>query len=829
MYRKEIIFLFLFAVVLSLFGTVLHLTGKTFLPVDQIYCRGYYPWSSLNPPVNCSQERDGDYIFESNFIAGEIDYLAKNSYQNSYTERVMNGYPITAGYTGNAHTLTRLFNKFLPTTSSANFSALAYLFISFTLGYLIARSLKFEIFYSVIFGFLSITCSYFFLGDAYNMSLIGYEMATLGMVQFYFYFRKRLFIFLATAGFFCILLSAFFQLYLYAGLCFVLLGVGYFFAAEKKRYLVMLIVTGILFGATALVLNFSLERHLSFLSVSNKLNIDLSLSELLKHKDYALDPLGWIGYEPIKFHRKLTSVLFGNSQFYGLYGSNTAGVFSPGPVFLILFFIGIYVFWRRYRGYTTMVLFWLLYFTGITQFILSVIIGSPFREETSIRASGLFFLLGSFATVYALRSLIRGEFQLSKRAQWIIGVALLYMVVFIPVFAVFRYLRHRQILIEAIYISASSAIFLLGMFILSRKNPEANQGLVKSIATFLIVLSLIIPSFARLFLRAAPVAFAINSSKLFYPETEFGSLVKKYPEIDRVALIQTPKGARVHQNSPLQLGLSTITGYRNPMYSSYADLFNYHRFIFEKNLDPSVKFDEFKKSVAYLNNDLGTLRMSEPSIKFSEATNRYFVLNGVNTVIGSEDLIIRNPEWEKLFTADRLSLWQRKTNYPEYTFVRKEKLITERNEALSYFFSSNWNPNEFAIVTEPVLKNQETISKHFPQLKILKKDDGYRLIEIKNNDLPGILILPVTYDKYWKAFWGDGNVPPSQPLKTFLGNVTYLGVLIPEGSGIVEIKYQDQPGAINLMFGIIGIIIFGTLLFLFLKNNTIVSVSASEK
>lgn len=709
--------------ILVAIGLVLQLTGKTVLTVDQLACRNYYPWKAIAPPLDCSKERDGDYIFESHFIASELDYLSSNPYQHTYSERIMNGYPIAAAYTGNPYTLTRLFNKFFSPPSSANYVAIIYIFVGFTLGYLLARALNFDYRMSLVFGFFCITSSYVLLNEAYNMALVGFEMMALGLLMAYLYSRRYAAVALMFVGAMCIMLSAFFQLYLYAAVSMGVLALLVFWVREKRKYLIALVIAGICLAAAALVLHTFLEQHLSFLEVSQKTKSQLSLTEFLKHKDYAMDPIGWIGYEPPKMHHKIVALLFGDKVGYGWYGGLSIGSFSPGPVFLILFFLGAFALWKTHRAYVLFSIFWLLYFAGYMQLLLSALPG-PFRIETSVRASNLFFLSASFAVVYALRE----RKTLEGRTKWVAVAVCTYLVIALPVFAVFRNLNHGQVMVESLAIALSALLFMVWIW-----KPK--------LRAFLVV-ALIFPSFARFFLGATPDTITLNDQALYYPRTEFGDAVTRHPEISRVALIETPGGNRTHTNGPVMLGLGTITGYRNPMYEAYVDLYWKHKLAFEGSTDPNREADELKTSVDYLNNGLPALKAPSSSITLQDFTLKYFELTRTNGIIGSEDLSITNPDWERVVLADGLSLWRYNKRFPEFSF------------------------------------------DGIGTLSLISKTDGYRLLQI---DTPsgGNLLLPVTYDKHWLAMMDKKR------LEIFASHGPFLGVIVPPGKGTLEIRYRD--------------------------------------
>ena len=101
------------------------------------------------------------------------------------------------------------------------------------------------------------------------------------------------------------------------------------------------------------------------------------------------------------------------------------------------------------------------------------------------------------------------------------------------------------------------------------------------------------------------------------------------------------------------------------------------------------------------------------------------------------------------------------------------------------------------------------------KITLVKKTDGYRLLNAETIGSPSILTLPVTFDKHWVATWHGTS--SSFILKTFLSNSAFLGILIPEGSGTIEVLYDDKPKIINHMLSGLGIFIL-LLVFLYFKK-----------
>src|SRR3989338_977851 len=127
-FKHPVPLFFFIGMLFVLFGLVLHVTGFTVLPVDQLYCRNLLPWSSLDFTRNCSVYRSGDDILENDVSAREINYLLQNPYQNTYSERIMNGVPVRDAYASTPYAPYKLLTRILPNPTAANVVGLFYLF-----------------------------------------------------------------------------------------------------------------------------------------------------------------------------------------------------------------------------------------------------------------------------------------------------------------------------------------------------------------------------------------------------------------------------------------------------------------------------------------------------------------------------------------------------------------------------------------------------------------------------------------------------------------------------------------------------------------------------
>src|SRR3989338_11265442 len=146
----------------------------------------------------------------------------------------MNGYPIRDAYSANTLTFFHFFSQFLPTTSSIIFSSLLLLFIGFTLGYAIARSLSFDYRYSIVAGLLSLTPAYVSLFESWNLALVAYGLLFLGLIRFYRYEERRLFVLFSFVGASLVILSSIYQFYMYAIITAAFLVLAYFTAETPK-------------------------------------------------------------------------------------------------------------------------------------------------------------------------------------------------------------------------------------------------------------------------------------------------------------------------------------------------------------------------------------------------------------------------------------------------------------------------------------------------------------------------------------------------------------------------------------------------------------------
>jgi len=248
------------------------------------------------------------------------------------------------------------------------------------------------------------------------------------------------------------------------------------------------------------------------------------------------------------------------------------------------------------------------------------------------------------------------------------------------------------------------------------------------------VIALFLPMFSRLFLGAPPATFSIYQSKMYFPPTTFISEIREHTDITRVALVKTPDGGTMHPNGPVRLGLPTVTGYRNPNFKEYFDLYNYHRLLLEKDSAEITKsFDDFRKTTNYLKNSLTAWSLPDSEWELSDATKRYFRLHQINAVIGSDDLIINDPDWEKVVDVNGLALWKDKIAPSPFLFATEIIVIPDSLYRLQYMLSdANWNMDSQAVVAEGVGVKYNSDSGPPSNLQLLESVDGYRLIDAKN-------------------------------------------------------------------------------------------------
>ena len=804
--KKILVGFFVFFAFLTLVGTVMHFTGYTFQVVDQIYCRGYLPWNSSENQRRC-QYRSGDDLEENDFIARELRYLADNSVQQTYSERLASGYPIGNSYAATNYTLLGALGRFMPPWSAANFSALILLFISFTVGFAIARTLNFSNLYSFLFGTLSITLPYVALFDAWNMALIGFGLSALGILQFYKNNRKYLFILLTAAGAFLIIASSIYQLYLYATLAILLIWLFYRNAEDKKKFVVMWVSVVFIFFSIALIMNLFLENHLEFLNTSSKVGTELPFSEILKRKTFSLDPLGWVSSEVVSAHKKVAQIFFGEDNL-GTYRSVTFGPLNPGPAFLILLLVGLIRLYKQYKGYVIFILFWLFYMMGPLQLLLGFVVGEPFRSETSIRASYLFFLFGTFAVIWTIRSIAENKILISKGIKVAVNITAGYIFLISSLFIIVNIVQN-QLTLEPIYALISSALFIIGF------NKLTEQ--YRSIAVVLIFISVILPNMGRIFLYSTPAVLAVNRQELYFPDTRFENLIRENRDIAKVALVSAPGEKNMPPNGPVRLDLSSVTAYRNPPLKSFFELYNYHRFIFENGTEnPTSLFNQFQKSSTFLSNTLNVLKAPQKEIVLDEKTIKYFRLNRVNAVISSENLVIGNSDWKLVGKEDGLTLWKWNINPPEYFFADQIVPIPDKNKRLDFVFSNQWNIEKQVIVEENLALKPYT-GKQSAKIELIDKKDGYRLFNI-STPAAGILTLPINFDRHFTALWKEKS-GLTRNLDTLRTNHTFLGIIVPEGRGSLEIIYSDKPRKYNKILEATGLILLLGLIALFMTKD----------
>ncbi len=804
-----------FFLILVGFGTLLHFMGYTFQAVDQIYCRNLLPWSTMHSVTSCEHQRSGDDLFESDFIVNELKYLRDNPYQQTYSERIMNGYPIADAYTANQYSLVVFLTKFISSVSSVNFSALAILFLSFLVAYRIAELLKISALGSVLFGVLSIPLAYVASAETWNCALLSYGFFILGLLELYQLNRKVLGPFLIMTGSFLLLLSSAYQIILYALINFILLGLFYFEVSDRKKFLFCWGSLIAIFVGTVCVLNFFLSNHYAFLNTSNKVFHQVNFSEILTSKNFVLDPIGFLGAEIGTFHRRIIAFIFGEHV-----ASLMVGLSSPGPIFLVFLGIGSGLLYKKNKIFFVILLFWFLYTVGILEYFLSLTVGNPFRDETSIRSGNLFFLFSVWPAVYAFTLFLNQAKRPNQCIMRLIIIAVSYVIFITSITIAYVFIKSDTWYVESSFILLSCILFFLGLLLERMSTIKCPTILIR----ILFISSFLLPIVARLFLGVFPGTLTIEPQALYYPPTAFQNILEKNNHLKRTLLIVTPGEAQlftgdgkpvVHANLPMLLGLRGVTGYRNPLLKDYMELSEYHRLTFENTgsgLSAQEQMKGFKKSVAYLSNNILPLQASRNKINLSHATKNYFLLHGIDSIIGSHDLEIIDSDWVMIGRENDLSFWKDTKKPPEFIFSRSVKYIKGRMEQLNYMFDGElWHPEKEIIVGDSYLASVTPTQNDMPEVKVIQQRDGYRLIRYKKNNAPGILTLPVTYGTRWVA----KDPMNHKLLKTFKVNYTFLGVLIPKGSGEIELIYNDQASKFHHMISLLGIGIF-LLVFLLL-------------
>lgn len=727
-YQKILGIILVCIVIIISIGALMHHFEFTFQAVDQIYCRGYLPWAAEMPKsLDCSQYRSGDDIFENDFIVGEMRRLASNPYQQVYSERIMNGYPIAYAYSASKISLFYWLTAWLPSWSAINVSALVTLVAGFFLGYGIARTLNFSNSRALIAGVLAIPLPLVALFESWNWSLLGYELAVFGILQMYCRNRPWIFASSVILGAWLIFSTSIYQLIMYAGMCLGIMGLFYFDVKDRRQFLKTWLWSGVIFVLVALALHESLLGHYQFLQESNKVGNDIPLVDLISSKNLGADPLGWIGDEPVKAHRKLVSWIFGENIGYGWYAGFANGSYSPGPAAVLLAILGFWKMRKKWRALVFLVLFWVLYRAGAIQLLLSIVIGDPFKSETSIRAPLLVFLFMVPAVLVALDYVQDSVRRAGKFARILVPALLSYLIVLPVTLYLYRRLTYGHVFLESLFIAVTALTLLVAWYCLRGSGEQR-----KKVGMAFIVCALLLPTVTRLFLGIPPRTLSLQSSVYYFPETAFIREIKQHPEIQRVALVQTPGNLRIHPNTPVWMGLSTIHGYRNPMYRHYNEVFTFYRFIFEEVPNPEAALESYRISLAFTTNDLPVWQAPRPTMSLPTRVKEFFAMAQVNTIIGSHDLVVDDAEWRNVASGDGLSLWIRNYPQPEWRFADANANMT-----------------------------------------MIEKHDGYRKIKIVATS-GGILTLPVTYDKHWVATLNG------EPLTTFVSEGAFLGIAIPE-------------------------------------------------
>lgn len=770
-------------------GIAIVKSGYTVQVVDQIYCRGLLPWASDPPAGLRCQYRSGDDLFEHDAIATELRYLSNNPYQQTYTERIMNGYPVGDAYAATRYTATFFLMRYfgLSAPDAATLAAFRILFASIVIGFAISRHFGFSRPLSVLFAILSAAPAYAAISETWNMALIGFGLVILGALR---YIKRSDIIgsfVLQFFGFSVIVLSSVYQFYLYAAISLVFLLAGVCGSLRGRRLYLFLGGLALAGFAALLVFHRELFDHLSFLSLSNKAKNLVRPDAYFAKKGLAMDPLGWFGADLVVFHRILLA-RFVSPNIFSFLQPIQAGVYSPGPVYIFFTLIGLADIWRRAKAYTGFLLFWFLYFAGPLQLLLSYTVGGPFLSETSVRASYLVFLFGTYAAIHGFIAYQVRRGRLSRAFRYVATVGFLYLAAVALIMSA-KGAAGADIIREPMAVFASIALFIAGARLV-RQNPKDPLWMVRA-GQIVLGATLVLPALGRLFLGANPAVFSLRPSSWYFPGTPFVEQAQK-SDAGRVLLLSSAGMAdALHPGFPNRLGFASVNGYRNPLVKSYLELFVYERLRLQKNPDVPGAFRAFRESAQYLDNAaIRAIALSTTTTEFDEHDDAFFDMLGVQSIIATDGVSLPKGSWERLAAGEGLALWRRRATPPKYLFVTSTVAVADSVERLRVLLDEG---------TPQTLRARAVVAEELPSLvssptaattiALVREADGYREFVIRSGG--GLLTIPATYSPRWGATLSRKG-GERDALKTVEANGAFLGVIVPPGSvGMLVLRYAD--------------------------------------
>jgi len=213
---------------------------------------------------------------------------------------------------------------------------------------------------------------------------------------------------------------------------------------------------------------------------------------------------------------------------------------------------------------------------------------------------------------------------------------------------------------------------------------------------------------------------------------------------------------------------------------------------------------KFMKNLGDVDDSLGRI---EPSLSsLNESFNLLNLLN-VKYLIASEE--IKDSRVELAYSDEKVKVYRNSELLPRASFVSDYKVISDRQEALDFLTSNDFNPEDIVVLNEePVSFEKIPGSKPSNAAVEIKDYSSNKVILNINTPASGILVLSDTFYPGWKAFidWEEVEIMKA--------NTVMRAVVIPKGKHLVKFVYDPIPFNSGLRLGLCTLISIPIMIFM---------------
>lgn len=774
-----------------LYSVIITVLGYTVVPVDQFYKRQYLPWMNQSQEITYSHSwnfgdyRDGDALFEHAYDLIETVKQSKNNNLNEdivITTNTSLGYPLGPGYAyfrGTAIPIAEFLLYFYPQEYekvayySINLSAGFWGFLSFVILWLISYLINGRSWYNLIVAIAANPLIFLNVQENFLMAvtgslLIGFSIVTL-VTKNNIKLSNYIIYFSAFLGSLIIYRSGIFQFYLYIPLLYAILSFYLIKHISFKNYL---------YVGISIVLAIVIESNfiywtLDFLKNSNKAMQGGPTS--LISRGYAPIPLRSIieipTLEPffnryLPDYHKYLKIIPGSNIVFGL------------PLF-VLGSISLFKSTDRYLKLS--ILFPILYWMGPVQYLLSIIIGGPFKTETSIRMDIFVYIFFTFLAVYSLKNNLFNQYKKKIVIFSLIGLFILVsQVITLFILTYFYKFENKGVMIWSSGISQIISIFLFIYFL--KKKDNVNQFILATAFILIIPLSNAFFFSGNQALVPYPIAIGVKQNK---------SLSQSLRKDDVGALIidSNEKGSSFHPNFWYSEAIRGIHSYRNPFPKEYSQLFWYQYY--------SNGIDMLKRisSEEELNNNIRNnwlLPIPVYNNQLSIETERFFDLTGVNIIASKQERTIISKGWKMKNEYDGVRIWSRERPFEPIRIACQWNIMHTDFNMIKSILKSDIDLGEVVFLedTSNIFKCED--NSQINRISIDKNGKTY----IDFHGAGGVLVTNFTYIKGWQAT----NLSTSENIETFRCNYAFLCLKLPKEYKKYNIKINyHRPKLLNGM------------------------------